>query len=168
MSSCSAATATTRGSAQDRAHRQVGFFDRQPADQHDVGDAAGRQVGAFEAVAQARVGRSQVVAELAAERGQADLAAVGAWLTRAWETCSRSAIPLIRRALTARQWAAFDQIHGRRVGADAPRLLPWLLENADPQTTASVLATLPEPARAAYTTQWQPAHAALDRWCSRA
>ncbi|MFI7129310.1 hemerythrin domain-containing protein [Nonomuraea sp. NPDC050153] len=77
-------------------------------------------------------------------------------------------IPLIRRALTARQWAAFDQIHARRVGADAPRLLPWLLENADPQTTARVLATLPEAARTAYDTQWQPAHAALDRWCSRA
>jgi hemerythrin-like domain-containing protein len=79
-----------------------------------------------------------------------------------------AAIPLIRRALTTRQWAAFAQIHGQRVGADAPRLLPWLLENADPQTTARMLATLPEPARTAYDTQWQPAHAALDRWCSRA
>ncbi|GAA0398602.1 hypothetical protein GCM10009530_57830 [Microbispora corallina] len=77
-------------------------------------------------------------------------------------------IPLTRRALTTAQWAAFDQVHTQRVGADAPRLLPWLLEEADPRITARMLATLPEPARTAYDTQWQPAHAALDRWRSRA
>ena len=32
------------------------------------------------------------------------------------------------------------------------------------RTVATMLAILPEPVRAAYRDQWQPAYAALDRW----
>ncbi|MEV0407067.1 hemerythrin domain-containing protein [Actinoallomurus sp. NPDC050550] len=74
------------------------------------------------------------------------------------------ALPLIQAFATPQQWAHFGQIHGQRIGPDAPRLLPWLLEGATEQTTAVMLAPLPEPARDAYTTKWQPAYAALDRW----
>ncbi|WP_308250221.1 hemerythrin domain-containing protein [Sphaerisporangium fuscum] len=74
------------------------------------------------------------------------------------------ALPLVRAFATPRQWAHFGQVHGRRIGADIPRLLPWLLEGADEQTVATLLTPLPEPVRAAYAAQWQPAYAALDRW----
>jgi hypothetical protein len=46
----------------------------------------------------------------------------------------------------------------------APRLIPWLLDGASEQTVTTILAPLPEPARAAYATHWQPAYAALERW----
>jgi iron-sulfur cluster repair protein YtfE (RIC family) len=75
-----------------------------------------------------------------------------------------AAIPLIQRTATAQQWAHFGQVHGQRIGPDAPRLIPWLLEGADEQTVATMLAPLPELVRAAYAAQWQPAYACLDRW----
>ncbi|MQY07088.1 hemerythrin domain-containing protein [Actinomadura macrotermitis] len=50
------------------------------------------------------------------------------------------------------------------IGPDAPRLLPWLLDGATEEGAATMLAPLPPPARAAFTAQWQPAYAALDRW----
>lgn len=74
------------------------------------------------------------------------------------------ALPLIQAVATPQQWAHFGQVHGQRIGPEAPRILPWLLDGADEQTVATVLAPLPEPARAAYAAQWQPAYAALDRW----
>lgn len=77
------------------------------------------------------------------------------------------ALPLIQAVVTPQQWAYFGQVHGRRIGSDAPRLLPWLLEGATEQVTATVLAPLSESARAAYTARWQLAYAALDRWSRR-
>ncbi|WP_245679328.1 hemerythrin domain-containing protein [Actinomadura hibisca] len=74
------------------------------------------------------------------------------------------ALPLIQAVATPQQWAYFGQVHGQRIGPDAPRLVPWLLEGATEQTVTTMLAPLPEPARAAYSAQWQPAYAALDRW----
>ncbi|MFD0902162.1 hemerythrin domain-containing protein [Actinomadura sediminis] len=74
------------------------------------------------------------------------------------------ALPLIQAVATPQQWAHFGQVHGQRIGPDAPRLIPWLLEGATEETVATMLAPLPEPARAAYTTQWQPAYTALNRW----
>lgn len=37
-----------------------------------------------------------------------------------------AAVPLIARALTTAQWAAFERVHDERIRA-APRVLPWLL-----------------------------------------
>ncbi|MFL6110845.1 MAG: hemerythrin domain-containing protein [Catenulispora sp.] len=74
------------------------------------------------------------------------------------------AIPLIRAVATPQQWIRFGQVHGQRIGPDAPRLLPWLLDGADEDAVAALLAPLPEPARAAFAAQWQPAYAALSRW----
>jgi iron-sulfur cluster repair protein YtfE (RIC family) len=78
-----------------------------------------------------------------------------------------AAIPLIQQTATAQQWAHFGQVHGQRIGPDAPRLIPWLLDGADEQTVTTILAPLPEPVRAAYTAQWQPAYAATDPWSTR-
>ncbi|MBO2458360.1 hemerythrin domain-containing protein [Actinomadura sp. LCR2-06] len=73
-------------------------------------------------------------------------------------------LPLIQAVATPQQWAHFGQVHGQRIGPDAPRLIPWLLDGAGEQSVAVMLAPLPEPARAAYAAQWQPTYAALDRW----
>jgi Hemerythrin HHE cation binding domain len=79
-----------------------------------------------------------------------------------------AALPLIDATLTPQQWQHFAAVHGGRGAPDAPRLTPWLLEGADEQTVATALALLPEPVRAAYRDQWQPAYAALDRWSAPA
>jgi hypothetical protein len=73
------------------------------------------------------------------------------------------ALPLIEATVT-QQWRHFGEVHGSRIGPDAPRLIPWLLDGADEHAVATMLARLPEPVRAAYWDQWQPAYAALDRW----
>jgi hemerythrin-like domain-containing protein len=74
------------------------------------------------------------------------------------------ALPLIEATVTPQQWQHFGEVHRSRTGPDAPRLTPWLLDGADEQTVATMLALLPEPVRAAYRDQWQPAYAALARW----
>jgi hemerythrin-like domain-containing protein len=76
----------------------------------------------------------------------------------------QAAVPLIERTLTTAQWAAFEQVHGQRIGADVPQVLPWLLGDADPRSIARTLATLPEAVRTAYRTRWQPDYSILDRW----
>ena len=43
-------------------------------------------------------------------------------------------------------------------------MIPWLLDGASENHTATMLSLLPEPARAAYKTQWHPAYTSLNRW----
>jgi iron-sulfur cluster repair protein YtfE (RIC family) len=74
------------------------------------------------------------------------------------------ALPLIDATLTEQQWRHFGDLHGRRIGADAPRYLPWLLDGASPQRTAVVLGRLPEQLRVAYQDEWLPAYTRLDLW----
>ncbi|WP_411105207.1 hemerythrin domain-containing protein [Streptomyces sp. cmx-4-9] len=75
-----------------------------------------------------------------------------------------TAFPLMRRSLTAEQWAHFSQVHAQRMGKDAPLLLPWLLDGADELTTTRLLAQLPAHMYADCTARWIPAYIALDRW----
>ncbi|WP_117208032.1 hemerythrin domain-containing protein [Allorhizocola rhizosphaerae] len=74
------------------------------------------------------------------------------------------ALPLIEATLTLEQWQHFGVVSGKRIGPDASLLTPWMLDDADEPVAARMLALLPEPVRAAYRDQWQPAYAALDRW----
>lgn len=74
------------------------------------------------------------------------------------------ALPLIQAFVTPAQWAHFGEVHAQRLGQDVVRILPWLLEGATEQTATAVLAALPASGRTDYTTRWQPAFAALDRW----
>jgi iron-sulfur cluster repair protein YtfE (RIC family) len=76
----------------------------------------------------------------------------------------KEALPLLDATLTLEQFQNFGQVHGRQVGPNGPRVLPWILDGADGATVAATLAVLPEPARAAFETQWQPAYRALERW----
>jgi len=73
-------------------------------------------------------------------------------------------LSLIDATLTEEQWQRFGQEHGRRIGADAKRYLPWLLDGASAERTAIVLARMPEPLRVAYRDEWRPAYAGLDLW----
>jgi iron-sulfur cluster repair protein YtfE (RIC family) len=77
-------------------------------------------------------------------------------------------IPLIEATVTPQHWEHFGEVHRTRIGPDTPQLIPWVLEGADEQTVATIMALLPEPVRAAYRDQWQPAYAALERWNSAA
>ena len=46
-------------------------------------------------------------------------------------------------------------------------MLPWMLDGADEQAFAMMLAPMPEPLRTAYQNEWQPAYAAVDKWGTR-
>jgi hypothetical protein len=78
----------------------------------------------------------------------------------------RDALALVDRTLTPEQWMAVGQSMAQRVGPDMPRYLPWLLDGADDDTTARVLAPIPPPVRQAYADEWRPAFVALDRWAT--
>jgi hemerythrin-like domain-containing protein len=71
---------------------------------------------------------------------------------------------LIDATATLEQWQRFGAEHGKRIGPEAPRYLPWLLDGLDESRTASVLANIPEPLRQAYRDEWLPAFAGSDRW----
>ncbi|MDI2130925.1 hemerythrin domain-containing protein [Yinghuangia seranimata] len=74
------------------------------------------------------------------------------------------ALALIDAFVTPEVLARFGAEHSARVGAAAPRFLPWMLDGQSPERLAQVLGTLPEPVRGLYTAQWQPAYAELDLW----
>ncbi|ADG88746.1 hypothetical protein TBS_10450 [Thermobispora bispora] len=74
------------------------------------------------------------------------------------------ALPLIDATLTEGHWRRFGDEHRTRIGADARRYLPWVLDGASPERVAAVLGRLPEELRAAYADEWRPAYARLDRW----
>ncbi|CNF59635.1 hemerythrin HHE cation binding domain-containing protein [Mycobacterium tuberculosis] len=75
-----------------------------------------------------------------------------------------AALPLIDEVLAPEQFANFGQVHAGKLGPNAPRILPWLLDGAAENQEATMLSLLPDPARTAYKTQWRPAYAALNRW----
>lgn len=74
------------------------------------------------------------------------------------------ALRLIDTTLTEQQWQHFGALHGRRIGTDASRYLPWLLDGASPERTALVLGRFPEQLLAAYRDEWRPAYARLNLW----
>ncbi|MEV4675932.1 hemerythrin domain-containing protein [Actinomadura sp. NPDC049382] len=75
-----------------------------------------------------------------------------------------AALPLIDETLPPEHFANFGQVHGAKLGPNGPRVIPWLLDGADPELAAKLLAFLPEQARTAYETVWRPAYASLDLW----
>jgi Hemerythrin HHE cation binding domain len=73
-------------------------------------------------------------------------------------------LTLIDASLTPQQWQHFAQVHGERLGGDAPMYMPWLLNGASPRMLDAILAKFPPPLLAAYREQWGPRYAALDVW----
>lgn len=78
------------------------------------------------------------------------------------------ALALIDATLTQAEWQAFGQASGKLLGADAPRVIPWMLDGASDEAVAAMLSPLPAPVRAAYENEWVPAYKAIDLWGVRA
>lgn len=73
-------------------------------------------------------------------------------------------LALIDATLTEQQWRRFGEVHRDRIGANASRYLPWVLDGASGDRIAGVLRNLPEAVRVAYQDEWRPAYLALDPW----
>jgi Hemerythrin HHE cation binding domain len=76
-------------------------------------------------------------------------------------------LALIDATMTPQQWTTFGEDHRARIGADAPRYLPWLLDDASPKAVEAVLGRMPAPLQAAYADEWRQAYVDLDPWSSR-
>ncbi|MET9131912.1 hemerythrin domain-containing protein [Streptomyces antibioticus] len=76
----------------------------------------------------------------------------------------REALELMDLTLSPQQWAAFSAEQRDRIGGDANRYLPWLLDDIDAARVAVILGKLPPPLRAAYETEWRAAYEDLDIW----
>ncbi|MFE0730704.1 hemerythrin domain-containing protein [Streptomyces antibioticus] len=79
----------------------------------------------------------------------------------------REALALMDLTLSPQQWAAFSAEQKDRIGGDANRYLPWLLDDVDAARVAVILGKLPPPLRAAYETDWRAAYEDLDIWAVR-
>jgi hypothetical protein len=73
-------------------------------------------------------------------------------------------LALIDATLTEQQWASFGQEHGKRLGPEAPRYLPWVLDGLDGARAQEVLELVPLPLRLAYRDEWQANYVKLNRW----
>jgi hypothetical protein len=73
-------------------------------------------------------------------------------------------LPLIGASLTTQEWRRFAQVQSGRLRGDEARYMPWLLNDAGPQTLDAILGLFPPPLLAAYRDQWKPEYAALDIW----
>ncbi len=73
-------------------------------------------------------------------------------------------LALIDATLTPQQWQHFADVHTGRIRSDAPMYMPWLLDDASPQTLDAILSKFPPPLLTAYREQWRPRYASLDTW----
>ena len=73
-------------------------------------------------------------------------------------------LAVIDATITRELFQAFGAEHGMRIAGDVQRYLPWMLEGATPDVTATVLGQLPPPVQRAYRDEWQPACAKLPLW----
>ncbi|WP_327350167.1 hemerythrin domain-containing protein [Streptomyces sp. NBC_01321] len=76
----------------------------------------------------------------------------------------REALALMDLTMSPEQWTAFSVEQKDRIGSDANRYLPWLLDDIDAARVAAILGKLPPPLRAAYETEWRAAYEDLDIW----
>lgn len=73
-------------------------------------------------------------------------------------------LALIDSTMTPAQWKTFSEDHRARIGSQAQRYLPWLLDDASPETVVAVLGKMPQPLKDAYANEWKKAYADLDAW----
>ena len=73
-------------------------------------------------------------------------------------------LPLIDASLTPQEWQHFAQVHTERIRSDAPMYMPWLLNEASPQTSDAILSKFPPPLLTAFREQWGPRYATLNIW----
>jgi hemerythrin-like domain-containing protein len=73
-------------------------------------------------------------------------------------------LALIDATVTDEQWLDFGQEHAKRIGPQAPRVFPWMLDGLDEARAEHILQAIPEPLRVTYRDQWLSAYRELDRW----
>jgi Hemerythrin HHE cation binding domain len=77
----------------------------------------------------------------------------------------RGVLPLLEQHLTQAQWRAFlHKERSRRSPRERPEFLTWILDDADEQDAAAVLAEMPPPARLVYRRVLRPRYDAQHRW----
>jgi len=77
----------------------------------------------------------------------------------------REVLPLLERHLTRAQWRTFLLTErDRRSPRERPEFLTWILDDADEQDAAAVLAEMPPPARLVYRRVLRPRYEAQHRW----
>lgn len=76
----------------------------------------------------------------------------------------RTGLPLIAATLTDEQALTFSQANGRRIGDDAPRYFPWILDGARYDDREHALGRLPDTVRQSYERGWKQAYEALELW----
>lgn len=74
------------------------------------------------------------------------------------------ALRLIDSTMTPEQWQVFGEDHRNRIGSDARRYLPWVLDSAKPAHVEAILGRVPDHLRQAYHDEWLEAYSRLDRW----
>jgi iron-sulfur cluster repair protein YtfE (RIC family) len=77
------------------------------------------------------------------------------------------ALVLMDLTMTEEEWQTFGVVQRERIGDDAPRYLPWLLDERDADRVAAILKHIPDPLRAAYESEWRTAYESLDLWGDR-
>ena len=73
-------------------------------------------------------------------------------------------LALIDASLMPQEWQHFAEVHTERIRGDAVMYMPWLLNDASPQTLDAILTKFPPPLLTAYHEQWRPTYAALNIW----
>lgn len=73
-------------------------------------------------------------------------------------------LALVDATVTDEEWQNFGQESAKRVGPEAPRVFPWMLDGLDAQRTEHILGLIPEAVRATYRNEWLGAYRQLDRW----
>ncbi|MEU4697163.1 hemerythrin domain-containing protein [Nonomuraea dietziae] len=76
----------------------------------------------------------------------------------------REALTVIDLSVSEEEWQRFGQEHGKRIGADAQRYLPWVLDEASEERVSFILGHMPEHIRKAYREEWRAAYVALNTW----
>ena len=107
-----------------------------------------------------------------AAAGRADLGAIGDAVGALATSLAghlaheeRDGLPLIGAALTEAEWRAVGFKIVRKNGLSAGgEMFAWLADGADPDQAASVIGTLPPPARLVYRAIWKPRYDRTSRW----
>lgn len=73
-------------------------------------------------------------------------------------------LPLINAVLPAEEWRRFGQAHGGRVGVDARRYLPWVLDGMNAGRAETILDGMPSQIQEQYRDQWRSGYAELVKW----
>jgi hemerythrin-like domain-containing protein len=73
-------------------------------------------------------------------------------------------LTLIDATVTDQLWQGFGEENSKRIGPEAPRVFPWMLDGLDEARTEHILQLVPEPVRAVYHNEWLGQYRQMDRW----